>query len=203
MTEYCTNLSLFVPFAFSLAGKMWPMKTRFSTAGNPTMWKRLFLKRLQNGLYLSVPATILSMQHFFKPSFVLQGENAVHISSGWPPSPLLGVQVWVGHGWFRQHHPQFAAHSRYSTLLDMIFIHYGFWALIQWNSICSVGLQSPTIKPTTAPKTTRATKRPMRLPVPYQPAVHPPARYVKVTRFQNLYSSLRKGENLNIVKFIF
>ncbi len=183
------------------------MKTRFSSARSCVLWKiqqtpAMILTGIFNHNFFII------YQFWTSPKthvthLVLQGDDAVHISSGWTAPPLLGVQVWVGHGWFRQHHPQFAAHSRYSTLLDMIFIHYGFWALIQWNSICSVGLQSPTIKPTTAPKTTRATKRPTRLPVPYQPAVHPPARYVKVTRFQNLYSSLRKGENLNIVKFIF
>ncbi|XP_070786321.1 uncharacterized protein [Enoplosus armatus] len=56
----------------------------------------------------------------------------------------------------------------------------------------TAGLQSPTIKPTAALKTTPATKRPIRLPVSFLPAVHPPAHYIKVFSFQNLLSGMRK-----------
>ncbi|KAM7366287.1 hypothetical protein PAMP_015738 [Pampus punctatissimus] len=54
------------------------------------------------------------------------------------------------------------------------------------------GLQSPTIKPIAAVKTTPATRRPVRM----QSAFHPPARYIKVSKFQYLPTSMRKMENL-------
>ncbi|KAM7366286.1 hypothetical protein PAMP_015738 [Pampus punctatissimus] len=58
--------------------------------------------------------------------------------------------------------------------------------------LCTAGLQSPTIKPIAAVKTTPATRRPVRM----QSAFHPPARYIKVSKFQYLPTSMRKMENL-------
>ncbi|XP_039996264.1 uncharacterized protein LOC120797064 [Xiphias gladius] len=49
-----------------------------------------------------------------------------------------------------------------------------------------------TIKPTTALQTTLATKRPTRKPVPFLPAGHLPARYIKVSRIHNL-NGLKRG----------
>ncbi|XP_030286620.1 uncharacterized protein LOC115589692 [Sparus aurata] len=54
------------------------------------------------------------------------------------------------------------------------------------------GLQRPTVKPTTALKTTSAAQR-RKAPVAYLPAVHPPIRYIKVSRGQFLFSGMRKG----------
>ncbi|CAJ1086211.1 uncharacterized protein LOC117807237 isoform X1 [Xyrichtys novacula] len=58
------------------------------------------------------------------------------------------------------------------------------------------GLQSPTTRPTTP-----RTRRPYRLPVSYPPAVHPPARYIKVSKFYSLPSHIRKdAEGISQVK---
>ncbi|KAM8747504.1 uncharacterized protein AB9X84_015496 [Acanthopagrus schlegelii] len=56
----------------------------------------------------------------------------------------------------------------------------------------TAGLQSPTVKPTAALKTTPAAQR-RRAPVAYLPALHPPARYIKVSRGEFLFSGMRKG----------
>ncbi|XP_074479923.1 uncharacterized protein LOC141760757 [Sebastes fasciatus] len=50
------------------------------------------------------------------------------------------------------------------------------------------GLQSPTIKPTTALKT-----MPARRPLPYMHPSHPPARFIKVSRYYNLVGGMRIG----------
>ncbi|XP_033465018.2 uncharacterized protein LOC117245646 [Epinephelus lanceolatus] len=53
----------------------------------------------------------------------------------------------------------------------------------------TAGLLIPAIRPSAPLKTTPSTtSRPARLP-----AIHPPARYIKVSRFRNLFSSMRKG----------
>ncbi|XP_049425200.1 uncharacterized protein LOC125884345 isoform X2 [Epinephelus fuscoguttatus] len=53
----------------------------------------------------------------------------------------------------------------------------------------TAGLLIPAIRPSAPLKTTPSTtSRPARLP-----AVHPPARYIKVSRFRNLFSSMKKG----------
>ncbi|GLD70889.1 uncharacterized protein AKAME5_002220800 [Lates japonicus] len=57
----------------------------------------------------------------------------------------------------------------------------------------TAGSQIPTIQPTTALQTTPATTRPIRMPIAYLAAIHPPARYIKVSRIQNLHG-MRKGE---------
>ncbi|GAA6216320.1 uncharacterized protein LOC108880004 [Lates japonicus] len=56
----------------------------------------------------------------------------------------------------------------------------------------TAGSQIPTIQPTTALQTTPATTRPIRMPIAYLAAIHPPARYIKVSRIQNLHG-MRKG----------
>uniref|UniRef100_UPI0037E7FA49 uncharacterized protein n=1 Tax=Semicossyphus pulcher TaxID=241346 RepID=UPI0037E7FA49 len=61
----------------------------------------------------------------------------------------------------------------------------------------ATGVQSPTIKPTKAPTTTPAIRRPFKLPTSYLPAHHPPARYVKVSLFHNHPSVIRKGAEGN------
>lgn len=71
------------------------------------------------------------------------------------------------------------------------------------ENFCAVGLQSPTIRPTVALTTTWAAKRPAGTPAAFQPAAHPPARYVRVSSIRNLFSGLRKGANLYLEKFIF
>ncbi|XP_044040527.1 uncharacterized protein LOC122870421 [Siniperca chuatsi] len=64
------------------------------------------------------------------------------------------------------------------------------------------GLQSTTIKPTTALKTTPATKRLSRLPVSFLPAIQPPARYIRVSRFHNLISGMiKRAEEFSQVEF--
>uniref|UniRef100_A0A3Q1FQU3 Zona pellucida protein AX 4 n=1 Tax=Acanthochromis polyacanthus TaxID=80966 RepID=A0A3Q1FQU3_9TELE len=49
----------------------------------------------------------------------------------------------------------------------------------------TTGLQSPTIKPTAALQTIPATEGQSRDPVSFKPAVHPPARYIKISRMHN------------------
>ncbi|XP_040887276.1 uncharacterized protein LOC121177128 isoform X1 [Toxotes jaculatrix] len=58
----------------------------------------------------------------------------------------------------------------------------------------TAGPQIPTIKPTTTLQTTPASKRPARIPVAFLPAVRPPARYVRVNRFQNLNGTKKGAE---------
>uniref|UniRef100_A0A8P4GNG4 ZP domain-containing protein n=1 Tax=Dicentrarchus labrax TaxID=13489 RepID=A0A8P4GNG4_DICLA len=53
--------------------------------------------------------------------------------------------------------------------------------------------QSPTIKPTTALKTTLAAKGPTRVPAAYLPAANPPVRYIRVSRVKSFLSGMRKG----------
>ncbi|XP_059210797.1 uncharacterized protein LOC131989562 [Centropristis striata] len=57
----------------------------------------------------------------------------------------------------------------------------------------AAGLQSPAIAPTAALQTMPPTKAPVKPPISYMPAIHPPARYIKVSRFHNLASSIGKG----------
>ncbi|XP_035531642.1 uncharacterized protein LOC118338448 [Morone saxatilis] len=52
---------------------------------------------------------------------------------------------------------------------------------------------SPTIKPTTALKTTPAAKGPTGVLAAYLPAANPPARYIKVSRVKHFLSGVRKG----------
>ncbi|XP_027143566.1 uncharacterized protein LOC104923997 isoform X2 [Larimichthys crocea] len=68
----------------------------------------------------------------------------------------------------------------------------GFGKIIHTTEPLS-GLQSPTIRPTVALTTTWAAKRPAGTPAAFQPAAHPPARYVRVSSIRNLFSGLRKG----------
>ncbi|XP_063756404.1 uncharacterized protein LOC134875728 isoform X2 [Eleginops maclovinus] len=56
-----------------------------------------------------------------------------------------------------------------------------------------LGLQSPTIQPTSALTTMLATTRQATLPISYKPAIHPPARHVKVSKFRHLVNALKKG----------
>ncbi|KAM3590717.1 uncharacterized protein V6R79_015023 [Siganus canaliculatus] len=56
----------------------------------------------------------------------------------------------------------------------------------------TAGLQSLSIEPTVTPKNTPATKQHNK-PISFLPASHPAVRYIKVSRFQNLISSMRKG----------
>lgn len=67
------------------------------------------------------------------------------------------------------------------------------------SAVLTVGLQRPTVKPTTALKTTSAAQR-RKAPVAYLPAVHPPIRYIKVSRGQFLFSGMRKGKDLEHFK---
>lgn len=74
------------------------------------------------------------------------------------------------------------------------------------STVLTVGLQSPTVrptvKPTTALKTTPAAQR-RKAPVAYLPAVHPPTRYIKVSRGQFLFSGMRKGKELEHFSNVF
>ncbi|XP_073331285.1 uncharacterized protein [Pagrus major] len=67
----------------------------------------------------------------------------------------------------------------------------GYGSIIHTTQL-TAGLQSPTVKPTAAPKTTPAAQR-RSAPVAYLPAVHPPAHYIKVSRGQFLFGGMRKG----------
>ncbi|XP_029944276.1 zona pellucida protein AX 4 [Salarias fasciatus] len=57
----------------------------------------------------------------------------------------------------------------------------------------TAGLKGPAIKPTVAPETTPATKRPPAKPVAFLPPVHRPGRYF--SRFYNLANRMTKGTN--------
>ena len=70
------------------------------------------------------------------------------------------------------------------------------------SAVLTVGLQSPTVKPTAALKTTPAATR-RRAQVAYLPALHPPARYIKVSRGEFLFSGMRKGKDLEHLKCLY
>ncbi|AWO97592.1 putative histone deacetylase complex subunit SAP25 [Scophthalmus maximus] len=64
------------------------------------------------------------------------------------------------------------------------------------------GPQVPTTKPTTVLQTTPATKTPNPTPVAFQPAFHPPARYVKVpafNRFRGMIKVDQQGATVTVV----
>ncbi|XP_076581730.1 uncharacterized protein LOC143317460 [Chaetodon auriga] len=70
----------------------------------------------------------------------------------------------------------------------------GFGSIVHTTALNvqpSAGLQSPTIKPTTALQSRPATRRPAG--IPFLPAAHPPARYIKVSKTHNLFSGMRRG----------
>uniref|UniRef100_A0A3P8SFM8 Zona pellucida protein AX 4 n=1 Tax=Amphiprion percula TaxID=161767 RepID=A0A3P8SFM8_AMPPE len=66
------------------------------------------------------------------------------------------------------------------------------------KSLCSLGVQSPIIKPKAALQTIPATEGPARKFIPSKPAVHPPARYIKVSRIHSFPRGFGEGEGLSI-----
>lgn len=178
---------------------MWPIKMRFSMGFRSiSLWARQLLKILLRGEY-----------HLNFPQLFLHRSMAVNWSLSYRvivqcTYPLAGLHRLFSVYRFESdtvgvgriiHTTQSTAgtvgcspagHDQLSlTILD-------FWA---FSCFCTVGSQIPTIQPTTAPQTTPATTSPIRMPIAYLAAIHPPARYIKVSRIQNLHG-LRKGENL-------
>lgn len=215
-SRYCCSLAWILPvlvltwliwllhnFISSLAGKMWPMKMRFSTQRRPKIPKRQF-QIILRGIYQTTvfgsSAATLSPNAVFHQVILLSCR--VIIQCTYPVAGLYRLfSVYkfesdtVGYGSIIR-----TTQPREGTLVWPPECDHFLPILdLSVSAVLTVGLQRPTVKPTTALKTTSAAQR-RKAPVAYLPAVHPPIRYIKVSRGQFLFSGMRKGKDLEHFK---
>nr|XP_019951331.1 PREDICTED: uncharacterized protein LOC109634918 [Paralichthys olivaceus] len=67
----------------------------------------------------------------------------------------------------------------------------GIGDIIHTSQSTTEAPQTTTVRPTTALRTTPAAKRTSRAMAAFQPAFHPPARYIRVYPFQNFHSMIK------------
>lgn len=194
----CNGLShfhklIYMCFCFlSLARNMWHMKTRFSSAGSCELWKiqttAMILKGESSTLNLLVihaswtshNAPSLSCRVTMQCTYPLSGLHRLFSVYRFESEDAgIGHIVHSAHSaegkWFSSINPT----SLYKLHADNFV----------WS--CTPGQQSPTIEPTTVFQTPVPTIRQTIRPILFRPSRHPPARYIKVSRF--LLNLQKKG----------
>lgn len=170
----------------SLARNMWHMKMRFSSAGSCTLWKihqtpAMILKGESSTLILLVihsswtshNAPSLSCRVTMQCAYPLSGLHRLFsVYRFGSETAGVGHIVHSAHSaegkWFSSMNP---------ASLDMLHADNFVWS-------CTPGQQSPTIEPTTVFQTPVPTIRQTVRPILFRPSHHPPARYIKVSKFR-------------------